>query len=148
MAIEVSAEVLIERSPEEVANIMFNPKMDKIWIRSLREVYPMETGLYRKGAKIERIGDFMSRRFSSKVLVLKTEPEKMVELYMDEPFEMKQRYNLAAADEGTVAKVTIMSIGELLYNSPVSIISKKLQEDLDDDLSNLKKLVESQEEAE
>lgn len=144
MAIEVSAEVLIERTPKEVADVMFNPKMDKIWIRSLREVYPMETGLYRKGAKIERIGDFMSRRYSSKVLVLKTEPEKLVELYMDEPFEMKQRYNISEAADGAVAKVTVMSIGELLFNSPVSIISKKLREDLEDDLKNLKKLVEAQ----
>ena len=80
MALEVHSEIFIERPASEVAQTMFNPKMDKIWIRSLSEVYPMESGLYSKGAKIERIGTLLNHAYSAKVLVLKYEPEKMVEL--------------------------------------------------------------------
>jgi hypothetical protein len=144
MAIEVRAEIHIERSPSEVAEVMFNPKMDKLWIRSLREVFPMGSGLYEKGAKVERVGDFMNKRFSAKVQVLKCEPAKMAELYLDEPFEMKQRYELRESDGGTIARITLMSIGELQYNTPVTILSRKIDEDLRDDLKNLKKLVEAQ----
>jgi hypothetical protein len=144
MAIEVRAEILIERSPSEVAAVMFNPKMDKLWIRSLRGVFPMGSGLYEKGAKVERVGDFMNRRYSAKVQVLKCEPAKKVELYLDEPFEMKQRYELVEAEGGTTARITLMSIGELQINSPVTIISRKIEDDLNDDLKNLKKFVEAQ----
>jgi hypothetical protein len=144
MAIEVRAEIFIERSPSEVAEVMFNPKMDKLWIRSLREVFPMGAGLYEKGAKIERVGDFMNKRYSAKVQVLKCEPAKIAELYLDEPFEMKQRYELIAEEGGTTVRITLMSIGELLYNSPVTIISRKIDDDLNGDLKNLKKLVEAQ----
>jgi hypothetical protein len=144
MAIEVRSEIFIEKPPSGVADIMFNPKMDKLWIRSLREVFPMGSGLYKKGDKSERVGDFMNKRYSAKVQVLRGEPEKFVELYLDEPFEMKQRYELAPADGGTNVKITLMSIGELQYNTPVTILSRKLEDDLKDDLSNLKKLVEAQ----
>lgn len=143
MAIDVHSEILIERPPEKVADVMFNPKMDKLWIRSLVEVFPMESGLYRQGAKVERVGDFMSKRYSAKVQVMKCEPGKMVELYQDEPFEMKQKYSIREAEGGTLARVSVSSIGELLFNSPVSILSKKIKENLDDDLKNLKKLVET-----
>ncbi len=145
MAIEVRAEIFIEKSPSKVADVMFNPKMDKLWIRSLREVFPMESGLYKKGAKVERVGDFMNKRYSAKVLVLKYEPEKIAELYLDEPFEMKQRYELHKAEGGTTARVTLMSIGELQYNTPITILSRKIDDDLNNDLKNLKKLVEAQE---
>lgn len=144
MAIEVHSEILIERPPETVAEIMFNPKKEKLWIRSLVEVFPMQSGLYEKGSKSERVGDFMSVRYSAKVLALKCEPGKMVELYQDEPFEMKQRYSLREAEGGTVAKVTVVSIGELRFNSPVSILSKKIKDDLEGDLKKLKKLVEEE----
>jgi hypothetical protein len=144
MAIEVRAEIFIERPPSEVAEIMFNPKMDKLWIRSLREVFPMGSGLYEKGAKVERVGDFMNKRYSAKVQVLKCESAKLAELYLDEPFEMKQRYELKEEEGGTTARITLMSIGELQYNSPVTIISRKIDDDLNDDLKNLKKLVEAQ----
>ncbi len=144
MALEVHSEIFIERPASEVAQTMFNPKMDKIWIRSLSEVYPMESGLYSKGAKIERIGTLLNHAYSAKVLVLKYEPEKMVELYLDEPFEMKQKYMLREAEGGSIAKVSIASIGELPFNSPISVISNKLTDMLNDDLKNLKKFVESQ----
>ncbi|HUF05554.1 MAG TPA: SRPBCC family protein [Aridibacter sp.] len=144
MAIDVHSEIFIESSPEKVTEVMFNPKMDKLWIRSLTEVFPMESGLYRQGAKVERVGDFMSKRYSAKVQVMKCEPGKMVELYQDEPFEMKQKYSIREAEGGTLARVSVASIGELLFNSPVSILSKKIKEGLDDDLKNLKKLVETE----
>lgn len=144
MALEVHSEIFIERSPEEVAETMFNPKMEKLWIRSLSEVYPLESGLYKKGSKAERIGTFLNKAYSAKVLVLKCEPGKMVEIYQDEPFELKQKYMIREAEGGATARVTVASIGELPFNSPVPVIAKKLRETLDDDLKNLKKLVESQ----
>ena len=144
MAIEVHSEIFIERPPEEVAETMFNPKKDKVWIRSLSGVFPQESGLYRKGAKIERVGTFLNKAYSAKVLVLKSDPGKSVELYQDEPFELKQKYSIRESEGGSIARVTVSSIGELLFNSPIPVISKKLQEMLDDDLKNLKKFLESQ----
>lgn len=139
MSINVNAQVLIKSSPETIAQVMFNPKFDKLWIRGLRQVFPMKPGLYRLDAKIERVGDFMNRRYSSKLVVIKYEENRMVELYADEPFQMHMRYELKETpDEGTMVDITIESFGELLYNSPIPIISKNLLESIQDDLKRLK----------
>lgn len=143
MAIKVRVSVLIERDREKVAEVMFDPNFDKIWIRGLRGVYPMKSGLYEKNAKVERVGVFLNRHYSAKLLVTKFEPNRFVEIYADEPFEMNMRYELKEMPEGTEATITISSFGELLYDSPVAIIAKALQESVEDDLKRLKKHVES-----
>ena len=142
MAVDVSVEVLVERSPEEVAALMFHPKKDKLWLRSLREVYPMESGLYKQGSKIERVGIFLTKHYSAKLLVTKFKENEMVQLYADEPFEMNIRYDLSAADGGTNVKYTISSVSDIPFNSPISIISGKIKEDMEGDLKKLKKHLE------
>ena len=145
MAIEVKSEVFVERTPEEVAQVMFNPKLDKLWIRGLSEVYPMESGLYRKGAKIERIGTFLKKKYSAKLLVTKFEKNSFVQIYADEPFEMSIKYRLKASDGGTNVSITIASISEVDFNSPVSIISKSIKDSVDDDLKRFKLHLENNE---
>ncbi|MDH3495122.1 MAG: hypothetical protein OEM82_16335 [Acidobacteriota bacterium] len=145
MAIEVKSEVFVERTPEEVAQVMFNPKLDKLWIRGLSEVYPMESGLYRKGAKIERIGTFLNKKYSAKLLVTKFEKNSFVQIYADEPFEMSIKYRLKASDGGTNVSITIASISEVDFNSPVSIISKSIKDSVDDDLKRFKLHLENNE---
>jgi len=143
MSIEVKSKTFVEKTPEEVAQVMFNPKLDKLWIRSLKATYPMESGLYRKGAKLERIGNFLSKHYSAKLLVTKFEENKFVQMYADEPFEMAIKYRLTEADGGTNVEMSMSSIGEILFNTPMTIISKSLQEVLDDDLERLKEHLEN-----
>jgi len=143
MSIDVTAEVSINCKREEVAKVMFNPKLDKIWIRGLKGVYPMSSGLYKKGAKVERVGNFLNRAYSAKLLVTKYVENSLVEIYADEPFEMKMRYQLRDNGDETQVRLTVMSSGEILYNSPVSIISKNLLDNIKDDLNRLKKHLES-----
>jgi hypothetical protein len=138
MSIHVNAKVLINCKRSDVAKVMFNPKMDKLWIRGLKGVYPMSSGLYQMGSKVERVGNFLNRAFSAKLLVTKFVEDSLVEIYADEPFKMKMRYQLNDDVNGTKASISIMSFGEILYNSPVSIISKKLKENIEDDLKRLK----------
>ena len=142
MAVDVKAEVLIERTPKEVAEVMFNPKRDKLWVRNVSEVYPMRSGLYEKGDRIERVGNFLSKHYSAKLLVTKFEKNKMVQMYADEPFEMNIQYNLTPADEGTKVKLQITSIAEIPFKTPIKVLSKKAQELIEGDLKKLKKHLE------
>lgn len=142
MAVSVKAEIIIDKAPEEVAAVMFNPKQDKLWIRDISGVFPMESGLYKNGAKIERVGSFLGKHYSAKLLVTKFEENKMVQIYSDEPFEMNITYALQKAEGGTKVKLTITSIAEILFDTPIAILSKKLLENLDGDLKRLKKHLE------
>ncbi|MEZ5308035.1 MAG: hypothetical protein R2684_12890 [Pyrinomonadaceae bacterium] len=145
MALEVTAEVFIERATEDVASVMFNPKMEKLWIRALREVYPMESGLYKKGFKCERVGTFLNKHYSAKLLVTKFEDNSMIQFYADEPFEMNITYRLNTIDGGTKVRTSVASISEIEFNSPISIVSGKMEEMLKDDLKRLKEHLENAE---
>src|SRR5262249_52559533 len=144
MSVDAKAEIVIARSREEVASIMFDPKCDKLWIGGLKHVFPQTSGLLKKGAKVERVGDFLNRRYSANVLVINAEPNKFVELSSDEPFEMKVRYELADADGGTRVKLRVQSVGENEYRQvPATLFAKAVNEAVQSDLASLKKHLEN-----
>ena len=144
MSVDAKGEVVIARSRDEVASIMFDPKCDKLWIGGLKHVFPQTSGLLKKGSKVERVGDFLNRRYSASVLVINSEPHKFVELSSNEPFEMKVRYELADVDGGTKVKLRIQSVGENEYpRIPAALFSKAVNEAVQSDLASLKKHLEN-----
>src|SRR3954470_21991513 len=144
MSVDAKAEVVIERPREEVASVMFDPKCDKLWIGGLKNVFPQTPGNLKKGAKVERVGDFLNRRFSANVLVINDEPNKFVELSSDEPFEMKVRYELADAENGTLVKLRIQNVGENPYTQmPTAIFAKAVNDAIKSDLQKLKRHLEN-----
>ena len=144
MTVDAKAEIVIERPRTDVANVMFDPKCEKLWISGLKNVFPQTSGLLKKGSKVQRVGDFLSRRFSANVLVLNDEPNKFVELSADEPFEMKVRYELDDVENGTLVKLRIQSIGENEYRQiPASIFAKAVNDAVNTDLKALKKHLEN-----
>lgn len=144
MSVDAKAEIVIERPRDEVAAVMFNPKCDKLWIGGLKHVFPQSSGMLKKGAKVERVGDFLNRRYSANVLVIADEPGRFVELSSDEPFEMKVKYELSDVDDGTLVRLRIQSVGEHEYKQvPAAIFAKAVNDAANSDLQNLKKHVEN-----
>jgi len=144
MTVDAKAEIVIARPRADVANVMFDPKCDKLWIGGLKNVFPLSSGLLKKGARVQRVGDFLSRSFSANVLVVSDEPNKFVELSANEPFEMKVRYELNDVENGTLVKLRIQSIGENEYRQvPASIFAKAVKEAVATDLKALKKHLEN-----
>jgi hypothetical protein len=143
MSVDAKAEILIEKPRDDVAEVMFDPKNDTLWIGGLTNVFPQQSGLMQKGAKFERVGSFQNRAFSSIYLVTRDEPGQSVEISADEPFQMKIRYDLADADGGTMARIRIQSIGENEYQLPSSLLDKAVRDAITADLKRLKDRVES-----
>ncbi len=142
MAVDAKSEILIERPREAVAKVMFDPKCDKLWITGLTHSFPQTPGLLVEGAKLERVGSFLGRHYSSMYLVTRSAENEYVEIAADEPFQMKIRYELADAEGGTLTKIRIQSIGENLYQVPPAVLNRSVQEWITDDLQRLKKRVE------
>ncbi|MBX7174732.1 MAG: hypothetical protein K1X72_27400 [Pyrinomonadaceae bacterium] len=142
MSVDVRAEVLIDRPREAVAEIMFNPKCDMIWMTGLTRVFPQTAGNLAKGSKVEHVGSFLGRSFSRVALVTRAEEKSFVEFSADEPFAMKIRYELKDADAGTKVKIQVQSVAELEFPMPASIVSKAAKDKIDSDLKKLKKHLE------
>ncbi len=145
MSVDAKAEIVIERPRAEVAKIMFDPKCDKLWIGGLTNVFPLTPGVLAKDSRVDRDGTFLGRQYTAKLLVVKNEPEKMLELSSDEPFEMKIRYDLEDADNGTRVKLRITGIVEHQYQQPPSVFGKLVTDALNTDLKKLKKHMEQPE---
>jgi hypothetical protein len=142
MSVDAKAEVYIDRARKDVAAIMFDPKCERIWIGGLLNVFPLTPGMLTKGARVERVGDFLSKRFSAIVVVLRDDPESMVELSVNEPFEMKVRYQLTDVNGGTNALIRVQSIGEIEFQLPASMLNAAVAKKITEDLGRLKKHVE------
>ena len=53
-------------------------------------------------------------------------------------------YEVNKSDDGTSVKLQISSIGDVLFNTPIAILSKKAQEMIESDLKRLKKHLEQE----
>jgi hypothetical protein len=88
------------------------------------------------------VGEFLSKRFSAIVVVTRDEPDSMLELSADEPFEMKIRYGLADEDGGTRASIRVQSIGDIDFQMPAILLRDSVLKKIKSDLERLKKSLE------
>jgi hypothetical protein len=143
MTVDAKAEIFIERPRRTVASVMFDPKSDKLWVGGLTNVFPMSSGLLKKGSHVERVGVFLNRAFSANLRVINEIDEYTLDISADEPFEMKLRYELAEAPGGTLANLRVQSIGENDYRQmPSAVFARNVSEAIKDDLARLKRHVE------
>ena len=143
MSVDVKAETVIACPREEVAEIMFDPKADVIWIEGLKQTFPQTPGRLAKGSRVEHRGTMAGIDFVSELLVTGDDPGKMLEFSSPEPFEMKIRYTLDAVDGGTSVRIRIQRIGDTSRIAmPPSILSTKVREDIESALKKLKKHLE------
>ena len=144
MSVDVKAETIIARPRADVADIMFDPKSEPIWLDGLKQVFPQSPGKLVKGSRLERRGTLAGLEYVSEVLVTNDDPGKMLEFSSPEPFEMKIRYNLEDSADGTSVRIRIQSIGDTSRISmPPSVLSNKVREGIESDLKKLKKHLEN-----
>ena len=139
MSVDAKAEIVIERPRSDVAKIMFDPKCDVLWIGGLKNVFPLTPGTLKKDSLVNRVGNFLGRDYSAKLLVVRDEPDKMLELASDEPFEMKIKYDLKDAEGGTQVSVRIQGIVDHQYQVPPAVFGKMVTEAIATDLKKLKR---------
>src|SRR5262249_28394003 len=140
----VKAEIAIACPPETVADLIFDPKSDVIWIEGLKQCFPQTAGKLARGARVEHRGTMCGLDFVSDLLVTNDDPGKMLEFSSPEPFEMKIRYHLEDADGGSKLRIRIQSIGDTSrIGMPPVVLSNKVREDIESSLKKLKHHVEN-----
>lgn len=106
MTVDVRPEVRIRRPRAEVAAFMFDPRNDLAWTGGITGSRPAQPGPLVTGAVVERTARFLGREFTYGYVVTADEPDRLVEMKVDDPFPMLVRYELADADGGsTVAAI-------------------------------------------
>ncbi len=143
MAVDVADEIAITATRAEVAAVMFDPKFDKVWISGVVNSFPRSPGKLTMGSKVERVADFLNKRYSAVFDVIRAEPDSLVEMSADEPFQLKVTYRLRdSTDSETIAEIHVKSVGEVPFSMPAPLLAKAVGGMISRDLKRLKKLVE------
>jgi carbon monoxide dehydrogenase subunit G len=140
MSIDVAAEVEIPRPRAEVAAFMFDPNQDARWTTGVVEVKPLQDGLLRPGAKVDRVSKFLGRRFEYRIEVVAGEPQRFVEMVATQPFEMRVRYELEELDEGrTRVRIRTAGGGTGFFKVAAPLLAKMVRRSIAADLANLER---------
>lgn len=144
MSIDVAAEVEIARPRAEVAAFMFDPKQDARWTTGVVEAKPLQDGLLRAGARVDRVSEFLGRRLEYRIEVTAAEPERFVEMLATQPFEIRVRYELEDIEGGrTVARIRTAGGGTGFFKLAAPLLAKMVRRSITADLAKLKECLES-----
>ena len=143
MAIDITAEVTIDRKREDVAWFAMDPENDPVWIGGIVEAKMVTEPPFGKGTRVARVAKFMGRRMEYTPEVTRYEPGKLLEMSTDVPFEMTIRYEFEDAGDGTLARVRVQGEGSGFYRLAAPLLARVVKRNVSSDLQTLKRLLES-----
>jgi uncharacterized membrane protein len=143
MALDVTAEVRIDRPPDEVASYEFEPRNDPKWIGGVKTVEVLSSSPFAKGSQVLRKGGFMGRPIEWLMEVVDFEPGRRVAMHaLRSPFPMDVTYELAPTDGATTAKIRVQGEARGFYGLFGPLTPVMVRRSVAGDLRRLKKLVE------
>ena len=143
MAIDITAEVNINRKRDDVVWFAMDPENDTVWIGGIIEAKIVTELPFGKGTKVARVAKFLGRRMEYTPEVIAYEPGKLLEMSTDVPFEMTIRYEFEDAGGGTLARIRVQGEGSGFYKLAAPLLARMVKRNVSSDLRALKQLLES-----
>ena len=143
MSININAEIVINRSKDDVASFAMDPDNDPTWISGIVEAKTLTDPPFGKGTKVQRVAKFLGRRMEYTPEVIEYDPMGGLVMRTDKPFDMTIRYQFKETDGGTLAGINIQGEGTGFYNLAAPLLSRAVKRNITRDLKTLKKLLES-----
>jgi uncharacterized membrane protein len=143
MALDVTAQVRIERPTDEVAAYEFEPRNDPHWIGGVKTVEVKTAAPFAKGSQVLRKGSFMGRPIQWLMEVVEFEPGRRVAMHaLRSPFPMDVTYDLEPSDGATTATIRIQGEARGFYGMLGPLTPGMVKRSVMGDLRRLKKRVE------
>ncbi len=143
MAIDVEAEILIERRREDVAQFAMDPLNDPVWIGGILEAKILTDRPFGKGAKVERVASFLGRRMHYTPVVIDYAPPAHIVMQTASPFNMTIRYDFEEENGATRARINVRGEGSGFFKVAGPLLGLQVRKSLKRDLKTLKVLLES-----
>ena len=144
MGINVKAEVVINRSREDVTRFAMNPDNDPVWISGIREVKMLTEPPLAQGTKVERVATFMGKRIEYVLEVVEYDPKALLAMRsVKGPFPMNVSYEFEEVAGGTLARIRIQGEASGFYKLAAPVMSRAVKRNITNDLKALKELLES-----
>ncbi len=148
MAIDVSAQLLINRPKEEVAEYATNPHNDPLWVSGIVEAKLLTDPPMAQGARVERLASFLGKRMQYILEVVDWEPaSRMVMHSVKGPFPMDVSYEFEEApsemvETGTLVKIRVRGEATWFFKLASPLLAQMVKKSIGKDLKNLKAMME------
>lgn len=144
MALDVTATLVIDATPDEVAGVQFDPTRDPDWIGGVERVEFATPPPLAIGSLVRRIGGFLGRRIEWLMRVDGLEPDRLVRMHaLKSPFPMDVDYLLEPVEGNrTRASIRIRGEGRGMYSLPGPLMGPMVRRSVQGDLGRLKRIVE------
>jgi hypothetical protein len=143
MPLEVRRSVRIGRSRADVAAFMFDPRNDLLWTGGIVSSRPDQPGPLVTGATVERTARLLGRTFDYRYVVVRDEPDHLVDLEVDRPFPMLIRYELSDAADGTLVTIRASGSPGRFFGWATPLLAHQVRKSVAADLDRLRRCLES-----
>ena len=145
MAVDVEAEVTINRPVANVAGYVMDPENDPVWITGIIEAKMLTEPPLSEGTKVERVATFLGKRIEYVLEVVEHDPTALLAMRsVKGPFPMKVWYEFEEAGNSTVARIRIQGETSGFYKLAGPIMSRAVKRNITNDLETLKDLLEAE----
>ena len=101
MSVDVTTEIIIRRSPQQVAAFAGDPSNAPAWYANIKSVEWKSEPPARMGSKVEFVAHFLGRRLAYTYEIVEYQPNtRLVMRAGDGPFPMETTYAWEATPEG------------------------------------------------
>jgi hypothetical protein len=147
MAIDVTARLDIDATPDAVASVQFDPARDPEWIGGVDRVELVTDPPITVGSQVRRFGGFMGRPIMWLMRVESFEPGRHVGMHaLEAPFPMHVDYVLEPSDGGRATRASIRIRRDAAGMNgalPGPLMGWMVRRSVEGDLRRLKRSVES-----
>ncbi len=143
MALNVTAETIIDRLKKDVAAYAFDPVNDPVWIGGIKEANLLTEKPIGKGTKVQRIAGFMGKKIDYIMEVIEFEEDNLMVIEsIKSPFPMKVTYKFDEAGNRTQAMIKVEGNSKGFYKLADFLMGSKVKKNISEDLKRLKKIME------
>ena len=143
MAVDVTAEVDVERPRTMVAEFAMDPANDTRWIGGVKSARLLTEPPFGQGSRTERVAGFLGKRIEYIMEAAEyRRGERLALRAIKGPFPMHVTYDFADAGSGTLVRIQIQGDATGFFRLAAPMLSRAVKRSLDGDLRRLKEHLE------
>lgn len=145
MAIDVEAQVVINRSRDDVAVYAMNPDNDPVWISGINAAKMLTEPPLGEGAQVVRLATFLGKRIEYVLEVVDHDPQALLDMRsVKGPFPLRVTYRFEEADGGTLVRIRVRGEAGGFYKLAGPLLAMSVKRSITKDVEALKKIMESE----
>jgi uncharacterized membrane protein len=146
MAITISHQVHIEKSPSAVFNFVINPQNHLRFASAFNQVELVSGEPGSLGARVARSATFMGKDICTLHEVVAIKPNELIAMKLVEgPMPMDEVFLLEEADGGTRVTLVLSAEPKGMLKLAAPMVKLKVDQQVTTDLENLKRILEEDE---